>query len=438
MTQKDALDILKMGHNVYLTGSAGSGKTYVLNQYIKYLKTHDVGVGVTASTGIAATHMNGTTIHSWTGIGIKDFLSDYDIDHIEQKQYLWNHFKKTNVLIIDEISMLEATRLDMVERVCRLFKRNNEPFGGMQVVLCGDFFQLPPISRNQNSESAHNSKAWKNSDIRICYLHEQHRQSDDDFTKFLNHIRAGKVTDELKKLLESRMNVKLDMATKLYTHNADVDSINDEELNKLDGEIETYTMTSRGSANLVESIKKSCLAPEKLRLKKGASVMFVKNNYELDYVNGTLGKIVDFKNNMPIVKTLSGRKIIVERETWTIEEDGKIKAGIEQIPLRLAWAITVHKSQGMSLDRAEIDLSKSFVAGQGYVALSRVRTLAGLKLIGFNDVALMIDKNALAFDRILKENSMKSRNYIDSFSAGEKKDVHKAFITKASGTKKYV
>ncbi len=433
MTQQDALDILKMGHNVYLTGSAGSGKTYVLNQYIKYLKSNGVGVGVTASTGIAATHMNGTTIHSWTGIGIKDFLSEYDIDRIEQKKYLWNHFKNTKVLIIDEISMLEADRLDMVERICRVFKRNKAPFGGMQIVLCGDFFQLPPISRSQKAEPVHNSRAWKNSEIKVCYLHEQHRQSDDDFTKFLNHIRAGKVTSELKALLEERMNVELDMAPKLYTHNVDVDSINDDELSKLDGEIETFTMTSRGSANLVESIKKSCLAPERLHLKKGASVMFVKNNYELDYVNGTLGKIMDFKDNKPVVKTVSGRKITVDREKWIIEEDGKIKAGIEQIPLRLAWAITVHKSQGMSLDKAEIDLSKSFVPGQGYVALSRVRTLSGLKLVGFNDMALMIDKDALAFDRILKENSMTSRNYIDSFSAEEKKFIHEAFIIKSGG-----
>ena len=148
MTQNDALEILKMGHSVLLTGAAGSGKTHTLNTYIEYLKKNNVGVAVTASTGIAATHLGGTTIHSWSGLGIRDVLSPYEMDALEQRSYLWKRYHATRVLIIDEISMLHHFQLDLIDKLCRAFKRINTPFGGMQVVFCGDFFQLPPISRD--------------------------------------------------------------------------------------------------------------------------------------------------------------------------------------------------------------------------------------------------------------------------------------------------
>ena len=147
MTQTEALTIMKTGVNVYLTGSAGSGKTHTLRQYIEWLELHDIPVAVTASTGIAATHMNGQTIHGWAGIGIREFLTDVDMDMLEQKPYLFKRFASARVLIIDEVSMLHAHRLDMVERVCRRFRRNDAPFGGLQVILSGDFFQLPPVTK---------------------------------------------------------------------------------------------------------------------------------------------------------------------------------------------------------------------------------------------------------------------------------------------------
>ncbi len=141
MLQSEALDILKLGKNVFLTGPAGSGKTHVLNEYIKYLKSNAVDVAVTASTGIAATHLGGQTIHSWSGLGIRDVLTDYDIENMMEKQYLYKRFEKTKVLIIDEVSMLHHYRLDLIEWICRQFKRNEKPFGGMQVILSGDFFK---------------------------------------------------------------------------------------------------------------------------------------------------------------------------------------------------------------------------------------------------------------------------------------------------------
>ncbi len=407
MTQDQAMEVLKMGSNVFLTGPAGSGKTFVLNKYINYLKDKKIAVGVTASTGIAATHLSGMTIHSWCGIGIKDFLYDKDMSAILGKAYLKKRFANTNVLIIDEVSMLHAYRLDMVDRICKAFKQNSLPFGGMQVIMCGDFFQLPPVSRNNEGDSfVYKSEIWNNMDLKICYLEEQHRQQDRAFLRVLSDIRTNNVDEDTVNYLRERYNQEVKgkiKPTRLYTHNADVDAINEMELSKISGDIHSYKTTVRGNKDLVEFLHKSCLAPEDLNIKNGAVVMFVKNNYEKGYVNGTLGKVIGFdENDYPIVETAGGREIIAAPTSWAIEEDGSVKAEICQIPLRLAWAITIHKSQGMSLDAAEIDLSKSFVPGMGYVALSRARTLSGMKLVGINDMALRVNPEVLEMDKFFK------------------------------------
>ena len=403
MTQQEALDILKLGHNAFITGAAGSGKTYVLNEYIKYLQDNEVAVGVTASTGIAASHMGGMTIHAWSGLGIRDSLSPYDLEDMAEKPYLWKRFEKAKVLIIDEVSMLHHFRLDLVDKIAREFKRNQEPFGGLQVVLCGDFFQLPPITRAGEPDAcfAYHSPAWKNLQLKICYLHEYHRQSDKTYLNILNAIRSGEVSDDIIRCLKGCQGKPPKVAaepTKLYSHNVNVDAENERELDKLPGQTLEYEMSSHGRAALVETLKKSCLSPALLRLKKGARVMFVKNNYELGYVNGTLGVVERLGDYGITVRTASGKQIDAPLASWTIEEDGKVKAEITQYPLRLAWAITVHKSQGMSLDAAEVDLSRSFAPGMGYVALSRLRSLDGLSLLGLNAMALKVNDEVLEFD----------------------------------------
>lgn len=433
MVQKEALDLLKLGHNIFLTGAAGSGKTYVLNQYIEYLRKHKIPVGVTASTGIAATHLNGMTIHSWCGIGIKDVLSDKDITEILGKSYLWERLLTAKVLIIDEISMLHAHRLDMVDKVCRAFKASAEPFGGLQVVMCGDFFQLPPVSNGDESDNfAYNSNVWNEMDLKVCYLHEQYRQSDSAFLQVLEDIRSSKVNNTTLQCLIGRYNKEVEgfnPPTRLYTHNVDVDAINNMQLSKIDEKPHEYEMTSSGIRELVDFLKKNCLAPEHLEVKISAVVMFVKNNFNKGYVNGTLGKVIGFdKNDYPIVKTLNGKEIIVAPTSWKIEnETGSVMAEISQIPLRLAWAITVHKSQGMSLDAAEIDLSKSFVPGMGYVALSRVRTLKGMKLVGLNELALQVNKDVVIIDDTFIDLSRKANEFLLEIGK-EKKKLQKEFV----------
>lgn len=408
MKQAEALEILKMGHNAFITGAAGSGKTHLLNEYIEYLKGHEVVIGITASTGIAATHMGGMTIHAWSGLGIRDTLTHYDLESMEEKLYLWKRFENAHVLIIDEISMLHHYRLDLVEEIARFFKRNDKPFGGMQVVLCGDFFQLPPVTRPNEREShfAYHADAWENLDLKICYLEEQHRQNDPTYLEVLNAIRDNNVSESTLEHLRKRYKKKpvCDIEpTKLYTHNIDVDAENIRELEKLPGEYFEYRMEGKGKDNLVETLKKGCLAPETLRLKKGARVMIVKNSFDEKYANGTLGIVLDCTNYGITIQTAGGRTINIKPSSWKIEEDGKVKAEIIQYPLRLAWAITIHKSQGMSLDAAEVDLSQSFEKGMGYVALSRVRTLEGLSLHGMNKHALMINEEVFEVDKKFRE-----------------------------------
>ncbi len=439
MNQKEALAILKAGRNVYLTGPAGSGKTHTLRSYIQYLKERGVTVGLTASTGIAATHIGGVTIHSWSGIGIKEELNEYDIDALTQKEKLVKRFKGTSVLIIDEVSMLTPRFFNSLDQLARAMRGSDAPFGGMQIVLSGDFFQLPPISRGTSRiEFIFHSESWKKMDVRVCYLEDQFRQETGDvLSTILSEMRRGEIEEETYTILQEHKATFVDSITptRLYTHNIDVDALNVRELDTLPGNGKVFQAQTKGKTALVASLQKGILAPEELVLKKSAQVMFVKNNFEAGYVNGTLGVVEDFTaEGEPIVKTLSGKRITVYPETWSIEEDGKILAQVAQLPLRLAWAITVHKSQGMTLDAAEIDLSKAFIPGQGYVALSRVRSMDGLMLTGINTMALQVNQEVITVDAWLKRESAKWRKVIERFESDEMEAMHTQFIKLCGGT----
>lgn len=442
MKQAEALDIMKSGASVLLTGPAGSGKTFLLTKYIGYLKENNVAVAVTASTGIAATHIGGRTIHSWCGMGIEEDMTPEQLSVLKKKDYLAKSVAFTKVLIIDEISMLGARQLDLVDRICKMFKEDNRPFGGMQVIFCGDFFQLPPVKRGgRDARFVTESDVWCGMDLGVCYLEEQHRQSDKKFLSVLKDIREDSVTDETMKILKGRMgkSVKSKIKpTKLHTHNLDVESYNRGELDKLEGSELVFDMEADGVANLVESLQRGyCLAPQKLGLKIGAVVMFVKNNFNKGFVNGTLGKVValDEESGFPVVETFSGDMIIASPEEWVIEDGKEIIASVRQVPLRLAWAITVHKSQGMSLDAAVIDLRKTFEFGMGYVALSRVRSLKGMELVDINPMALRVKEEAIALDKELRERSEKDAK---AYRKTDKKKLtarQKEMVKQSGGTR---
>lgn len=446
MKQSTALNILKTGQNVFLTGQAGAGKTYVLNQYLHYLRAREIAVAVTASTGIAATHINGLTIHSWSGIGILDELTMKDVTRIKKRPVIYERIKNTKVLIIDEISMLHRKQLDMVNHITQIIRENLQPFGGLQLIVAGDFFQLPPIGRTEETNRekfAFMAESWLSANFQICYLSEQHRQQlslENDNTQLslidiLNQIRSQQFNQyTMPTLLATAQHNLAESRTRLYTHNFNVNKINEEELAKLTTQSMTYHSFSEGDEKLIDTLKKSMRNTPELTLKIGAKVMFIKNNSELNVSNGTMGVVVDFaeinhegqenhslesnqqisnndnkenvldnqskKTKFPVIRLNDGREVIAEYDVWQIDdEEGDTLAAYYQIPLTLAWAITIHKSQGMTLDSAEVDLSKTFENGQGYVALSRLKQLSGLRLLGINQLSLQLDPLARGADK---------------------------------------
>lgn len=498
MKQSTALDILKTGHNVFLTGSAGAGKTYTLNQYIHYLQARQVPVAITASTGIAATHMNGTTIHSWSGIGIRMTMEDKQISQLKSKKSLKERLEQTQVLIIDEISMLHAKQLDLINQVLKVVRNNDKAFGGIQVVLSGDFFQLPPVGERGESNRdkfAFMSKAWLEAQLHVCYLTEQHRQQKNtsnslSLNDILNQIRQASVThDAIEVLHDSQHNDIGQIRTRLYTHNVNVNSINDTQLSHLTGEAQVYHAMANGDPKLIDMLKKSVRTPDELTLKIGAKVMFVKNIPDLSVCNGTMGEVVKFvttndknepmpkhdasqtdasltenltskpndelakqtedgakdddakddekiiKTKYPVIRLNTGREVIATPEQWVVEDEiGLPLATYWQVPLSLAWAITVHKSQGMTLDAAEIDLRNTFELGQGYVALSRLTDLSGLKLLGFNQTSLNLDPLARGADKRFLELSAEVQATYDELDKDAITQAHQNFVIQCGGT----
>lgn len=438
MTQDSALEILKTGGNVFLTGEPGAGKTYVINQYIAYLEACGVKVAVTASTGIAATHIGGMTIHAWSGIGARDQLSQYDLEAITTKEKIMRQVKKAQVLVVDEISMLDGKIIDMVNIVCKSIRQSTEAFGGIQIIFVGDFFQLPPVTRHGDMmRYAFESRGWDDARPLIAYITDQYRQEDEMLLGLLKSIRTNQVEEEHFTLLQEQKEIGYEgiEPTKLFTHNADVDNVNLGKLRELPGKSRSFKMSGKGNKMMQAGLVKNCLSPELLELKEEAMVMCTKNNFEQGYVNGTLGRIVDFdiEDGLPVIETTEGKRIKMEETSWSLAEDNKVLAEVTQIPLRLAWAITVHKSQGMSLDAAEIDLSKAFVFGQGYVALSRVRTLSGLKMLGMSPTALRVDPKIVTIDERFRSESQMAEEAFAEMDDEESEQMHKNFIKACGG-----
>jgi hypothetical protein len=451
MNQDQALKILKSGANVFLTGEPGSGKTYTINQYVRYLYSHGIKTAVTASTGIAATHIGGMTIHSWSGIGIKNKLSKAELHSIVTNDYVRKRVGTAKVLIIDEISMLPPQTLQMIDAICKEIKKSSAPFGGMQVVLVGDFFQLPPVTKsfsNQSQENlfgeaqvrfAYDAESWQQAEFVTCYITEQYRQDDKDLIQILSKIRSNsfdKISFEHIQKRKIDSSKVPDHAPKLFSHNVDVDRVNNQMLAKIKGEAKLFPMETSGHEALIRVMKKGCLSPENLYLKVGASVMFTKNNSKEGFVNGTLGIVEKFNSDsgLPIVKIRNGREIKVGYANWTVEENGKVKGMLSQIPLRLAWAITVHKSQGISLDEAIIDLSRVFEFGQGYVAISRVRRLSGIYILGWNNMAFKVNPEVLKKDKEFRNHSIKATKSFSNLSNHEFKKLQNEFLTLCDGS----
>lgn len=421
MDQAQALKILNSGRSALITGRAGSGKTYLLNQFISAQRQAGKVLAITATTGLAATHIGGETIHRWSKIGVHDQLPATFFQKLTTKDR--QRLLEVDILIIDEISMLLDQQFEMINQVLKTVRGSAEPFGGVQVVMSGDFFQLPPIKRQAvqldvfgdggGAGFVTSSRAYQELAPIICYLESQFRQSDNDLLSVLEAIRTGNFDEYEFEFLKSRLNQKPTEAdgvvANLHTSNLDVDRVNSLSLAKIRDQLVSFQMTGSGNRYGREVLKKSVLAPEQLDLKLGAEVMAIKNDAKLRFVNGSLGKVVDFANKagarLPVVEFNSGRQVLIEPDSWDLTENDAKVASVTQLPLRLAYAITIHKAQGMTLDKAKINLAKAFTPGMGYVALSRVRRLEDLYLMGINQMALTVSEEARQLDEDLKRQS---------------------------------
>jgi ATP-dependent DNA helicase PIF1 len=360
------------GKNILLTGPGGCGKSAIIKLFYKKYK-NSKNIALTSTTGTSAIILGGTTLYSYLGIGLGNKSTDLLVKNILKKQYIKKRWKTLDVLIIDEISMLSPELFDKLEDIARVIRTNNIFFGGIQLILSGDFLQIPCVN---NNKFCFESEKWEIGIDEVISLKKIIRQKNDNlFQKCLNNIRLGIIDEETKKLLSSRVGVKLNnrdgiIPTKLFPLNIDVDEINEKELEKLSNqEFLEYEMQYINVKNdsSKQHMKKNCLAKETLLLTENAQVMLLINlDIENGLVNGSRGIIKKFVNDLPLVKFINGVERIIDYNTWEFDYEKNIQK-IIQLPLSLAYAFSIHKSQGSTLDYVEIDLRNIFDYGQAYV-----------------------------------------------------------------------
>jgi len=406
--QKHVMSLVKRGKSVFFTGSAGTGKSYLLRHLISLLPPSQTFV--TASTGVAACHIGGMTLHSFAGIHSTGPLKSL-IDHVQKQQSILKQWKSCQHLIIDEISMIDGEFFDCIEAMARSLKGTDKPFGGIQLIVCGDFFQLPPVSKSSDHKHyCFQAKTWHKCINHSWELQNIYRQTDSTFISLLQEIRLGRCTTKTVALLKKTQSNNLGhngiVPTKLCTHVEDVRQINKSELDKLMGK--PIQFAAQDSDDYFTPVLDKLLPETKvLTLKVGCQVMLTKNiDVSRKLVNGARGVIVAFTNTskpLPIVNFLSGLNHTIQFDNYLIKASGETTMIRKQLPLKLAWAISIHKSQGMSLDCVEMSLSRVFEKGQAYVALSRATSLKGLRVLSFDSSCISSSIDVLRFYRELRE-----------------------------------
>jgi ATP-dependent DNA helicase PIF1 len=420
--ETEILPALKSHQNVFITGSAGSGKTYLAS---KFGETSPNTI-VTATTGIAALNIGGETIHRFLGIGtcarpeeagkiigkwerIKSSRTPWDVARC-------NIMKNLSTLIIDEVSMLRRDQFELIDVVLSNIKDNPLAFGGIQIIPVGDFFQLPPVVtttdayryKDLKEPFCFQSDLWAQASLESFNLTSNYRQGEGEFLDALEQIRIGKISKDVEDLFKSRVNITLNIPmepVKLFSHKLTVGKENIDCLKQLPGEKYVSEAEFRGKEYDIDVLKKECPAEVSLYFCKGAQVMMLTNDLAHKWVNGTMGII---RETDPLsIQLSSGLTVLVDLHTWertvphidpkTGDVTSVKVAEMMQYPFKLAYATTIHKSQGLTLDYIDIDLSNCFAPGQAYVALSRAKTLEGLRLRGWNKNSIKVDKRVLDF-----------------------------------------
>ncbi|XP_075040101.1 ATP-dependent DNA helicase PIF1 [Mixophyes fleayi] len=414
------LSTVLSGRNVFFTGSAGTGKSFLLKRIIGALPPKSTYA--TASTGVAACHIGGTTLHAFAGIGSGKAPLEQCIE-MAHRPGVRQHWISCRHLIIDEISMVEGELFDKLEAVARAVRCRDEPFGGIQLIVCGDFLQLPPVTQaSSQTKFCFQAKSWRKCIHLNMELTAVRRQTDKKFISLLQAIRLGRCTEEVTRQLLLTSNHKIErdgiLATRLCTHKDDVDLTNERRLQQLPGEIHTYDALD-SDPMLVKTMNTQCPVAQQIQLKKGAQVMLAKNlDVAQGLVNGARGVVIGFEGAgkaLPKVRFLCGVTEVMKMERWVIKGHGGIYLTRQQLPLKLAWAISIHKSQGMTLDCVEISLSRVFESGQAYVALSRARSLEGLRVMDFDPKAVNANPYVLHFYARLKKERALQQTCLDPF-----------------------
>ena len=403
--KKDAFEAMINGHNVFITGPGGSGKSHVINYFVDYFKNNlekkDEKIHVTSSTGLSSLLINGTTINQYAGIGVFDKENEYYVKRINRNKAIRERWLNTKTLIIDEISMISSNFFEKLDLLAQKIRKNKSPFGGIQIILSGDFLQLPPI---KSTNFCFESFSWDITIQKTFYFNEIIRQKEVSFQNVLNKIRIGVVDDEVRKTIDSCYKRKLEnkdgiIPTLLFSLKDMVKTYNEEKLNDLinkDNEKQLYESKYVFSKKIKDESKPGYIElinhqysniDDKILMTKYSQVMLNVNMPEEGLANGSRGVIIGFSFNEyknPIVQFLDGKILEVKPHDYKIEEanESVIK---RQIPLIHAWAITIHKAQGMSLEYIQTDIGQSiFEYGQAYVVLSRIRSLEGLSLINID------------------------------------------------------
>lgn len=401
--QLAALARINEGRNVFVTGPAGTGKSSITVEAIRR-RLHDRGLRVCATTGVAAInlrdklaaifgqHVDTSTIYRWAGIGLgpkpgQDW-GQY-LDGMRSRSFSWRsataRIRSTSVLIVDEVSMLPGSILGFVDYLCREVRDDARPFGGIQIVAVGDFLQLPPVSTTGTYDWAFMTPTWESAEFASVSLRTIHRQDDPEFVSVLNQFRAGAIRTESMRILMSRVAMFPRAAVlRLMTHNTQVDKWNAMMLDACDGATGEFRAEVSGSEMDRKALTAAMITPAILRIRPGARVMVTANLSDgaggLLAANGEVGTVTGWTTNQVRIRLDNGRELDVEAHEWTLDPTLRDSAVFRQIPLRLAWASTIHKSQGLTLDEALVDIRAAREPGQAYVAISRVRSLRGLHL----------------------------------------------------------
>lgn len=385
LSQEDALPYMMKG-NIFLTGPPGCGKTYLLNKFIDMCHNINLNVAVTGTTGMAAYLLNGTTINSWGGLGLAEDTPEIMAETIKKNPKCYNRWWKTQVLIIDEISMLSKELFEKIEKLARILRRDERPFGGLRVIMSGDFFQLPPV----NGEMLFMSPLWEkviNFGIHLIHIY---RQKDTNFLKLLLDIRQGNKLsyDSWKTLLKPfgrTINFKYHQPIRLFPRKYEMNKYNKKKLEEIKKPLHIFEPSCKIPRKMppeivdyyIKKLDQDSSYDVKVKLKIGAQVLLIKNLHKLGLVNGNVGVVVGWEYDNPIVLFENNMEVVITKQLWEKETQWG-SFGRRQIPLILGWALTIHRSQGQTLSSVMVDIGKNvWEKGQSYVAISRASELIG-------------------------------------------------------------